>query len=94
MAKTWFDENTFLGYRVNTRLFWVIFTLLMVFLTSPLAHLPFLLGYGPIPAILIGAMAVVFNLVIPLYVAHRSWRNNQENEDGNTVLQFKSSGSK
>lgn len=78
MSRPLFDEQTFLGYRVNTRLFWITFTLMMVFFTSPVAHAPFFLGYDPIVAVFAGLGALVVNVAVPLYVAHRSWRASEE----------------
>lgn len=76
MARPLFDEQTFLGYRVNTRLFWIVFTLMMVFFTSPVAHFPFFFGYDPMVAVLAGLFALAVNVLVPLYVAHRSWRSS------------------
>lgn len=83
-----FDEKTFFGVTVNTRLFWIIFTLMLVFFTSPLAHLPYFLGYDEIVCVIVGFIAVGLNVAIPLFVAHRSWvKNNQNNNEG-TVVDF------
>lgn len=76
MSRPLFDERTFLGYRVNPRLFWIVFTLMMVFFTSPVAHAPFFFGYDPIVAVLAGLAALVVNVLVPLFVAHRSWRTS------------------
>lgn len=86
MADVLFDENTFMGYQVNTRLFWIIFTLMMVLFTSPLAHLPFLLGYGILTCVAVGMIAIVFNVAIPIYIAHRNWQKH--NTESAKVIEF------
>ncbi|MFB6346819.1 MAG: hypothetical protein ABEK50_13830 [bacterium] len=81
MSEPLFDEKTFFGVTVNTRLFWIIFTLMMVFFTSPLAHLPYFLGYGELLCIAVGLFAVVLNVLIPLWVAHRSWEKSDKSRE-------------
>jgi hypothetical protein len=64
---------------------------MMVFFTSPMAHLPFFFGFGPLACIVIGFGAVAFNVIIPVYVAHRSWKR-QESAGNDKVLNFNASG--
>lgn len=87
MGEPLFDEKTFFGVTVNTRLFWIIFTLMLVFFTSPLSHLPYFLGFDELICVVVGVVAVVFNVLIPLWFAHRSWLRQNENTD-DTVVEF------
>lgn len=70
MSDTFFDEETFVGIKVDPRVLWIAFTLLLVLFTSPLAHLPFLFGYGPLAAIITGFLAAVANVIISVFLAH------------------------
>lgn len=87
MSEPMFDEKTFFGVTVNTRLFWIIFTLMLVFFTSPLSHLPYFLGFDELLCVAVGFVAVVFNVLIPLWVAHRSWVKNND-ASGEAVVEF------
>lgn len=78
MEKPLFDERTFLGYRVQPRIFWITLTLMMVFFTSPVAHAPFFFGYDPWVGVLCGIGALLVNVLVPLFVAHRSYRNTED----------------
>lgn len=86
MDRPLFDEKTFFGITVNTRLFWVIFTLMLVFFTSPLSHLPYFFGFEELVCVAVGVVAVVFNVLIPLWIAHRSWVKNEK--DNGSVIDF------
>lgn len=66
-------SNRLFGYHVDKYRFWLIFTLMLVFFTSPLAHLPFLFGCGELASIAAGLAAIILNVLVPLYVSHRAW---------------------
>ncbi len=78
MEDSLFDEQTFFGYRVQPRIFWITLTLMMVFFTSPMAHAPFFFGYSPWVGILSGAGALLINVLVPLLVAHRAYRKGED----------------
>lgn len=66
-------SNRLFGYHVDKYRFWLIFTLMLVFFTSPAAHLPFLFGYGELASVATGLAATVLNVLIPFWAARRAW---------------------
>lgn len=66
-------SNYLFGLYVDKRRFWLIFTLMLVFFTSPIAHLPYFFGYGLYTCFVVGVIAVGFNVLIPLLLAHWAW---------------------
>lgn len=67
-----FDENTFLGIRVNAMVFWIAFTFMLVLFTSPAVYLPLIFGYGPVAAATAGVVALSLNVAVPLLIARRT----------------------